>query len=284
MKRISSRTQNSIPVGKLVTAFAVLALCLVHGAAAQAPDNDWHFTVGIDGWAPTINGQLKYSLPPGGSLPPEVEVGPNDYLKNLKGLVPVFAEARKARFSLFADVIYLSLGNEKSSVIQAGQSVPVDIQVNKSTSTSFKGVTAALVAGYAVAEGPWGRVDVIAGARYLGLKTTTDWQLSADITGPGGGVVLTRTGTISQRVDLWDGVAGAKGRFNLSEHWYMPYYGDIGAGSSSLTYQLDGGIAYTWGWGSTGLMFRHLYYDQKDDRLLQGIKFSGPELTLAFHF
>jgi hypothetical protein len=284
------RKRSILTGGALAAALAGLALCLPHDAAAQTPDNDWHFTLGLDGWAPTINGKLKYSLPPGTgtgggvTLPPEVEVGPNKYLKNLKAVVPVFAEARKGKFSFLADVIYLSLGGERSSVIGAGLTVPVDVKLNSSTSTSIKGTMGALVAGFAVADSAGGRLDVIGGVRYLGLRTTTNWQLSADITGPGGGVVLAKTGSISQRVDLWDGVAGVKGRVNLGEHWFLPYYADIGTGTSSLTYQLDGGVAYAWSWGNTGLMFRHLYYDQKDDKLIQGLKFSGPELTLAFRF
>jgi hypothetical protein len=280
------RKPSSFRSGALAAALAALVLCLPHGAAAQTPDNDWHFRLGLDGWAPTINGKLKYALPPGSGAGgnPEVEVGPNKYLKNLKAVVPVFAEARKGKFSLLADVLYLSLGGESSRVIGAGLTVPVDVKLNSSTSTSIKGTIGALVAGFAVAESPSGSLDAIGGVRYLGLRTTTNWQLSADITGPGGGVVLAKTGSISQRVDLWDGVAGVKGRVNLGEHWFLPYYADIGTGTSSLTYQLDGGVAYAWSWGSTGLMFRHLYYDQKDDKLIQGLKFSGPELTLAFRF
>jgi hypothetical protein len=267
----------------VVVASTILALCLAHGAAAQVPDNDWHFTLGIDGWAPTISGDLKYSLPPGGT-PPEVSVGPNDYLSHLKALVPVFFEARKSKFSIFADVIYLSLGEQKSRVTEVGPSIPVDVTLNKSTSTSFKTVIGLLVGGYAVAEGQAGHVDVIVGARYLGLKATTDWQLTADITGPGGDVVLSKTGTISKRGDLVDGVTGVRGRLNLGTHFFIPYYADIGAGSSSLTYQLAGGISYGWSWGGAGILFRHLYYDQSDDKFLQSVKLSGPELTLAFYF
>jgi hypothetical protein len=277
MKPIPYRNRKPIRVGILTVAFAVLALCLADGASAQAPDDNWHFTLGIDGWAPTLKGELKYPVGP------DVDVSQNN-LTHFNLVVPGYFEARKSRFSLFLDVIYISLGKEKSNVIEAGPSVPVNVALNSNTSTEIKGVTGALVAGYAVADGDGGRLDVIVGARYLGVKFTTNWQLTANITDPNGDVVLTKTGSISKRADLWDGVIGVKGRGMLSEHWFIPFYADIGTGSSSLTYQLDGGLAFTWGWGSTGLMYRYLHYDQKDDKFLQDLKFSGPELTLAFHF
>ena len=34
--------------GALAVALAALALCLPQGAPAQTPDNNWHFTLGID--------------------------------------------------------------------------------------------------------------------------------------------------------------------------------------------------------------------------------------------
>jgi hypothetical protein len=33
-----------------------------------------------------------------------------------------------------------------------------------------------------------------------------------------------------------------KGRFALDEHWFVPYYADLGTGESDLTWQIAGGI------------------------------------------
>jgi hypothetical protein len=44
------------------------------------------------------------------------------------------------------------------------------------------------------------------------------------------------------------------------------------------------GIAYGWSWGSVQLMYRHLYYDQRNDKLLQDMHFSGPALGVSFRF
>jgi hypothetical protein len=44
------------------------------------------------------------------------------------------------------------------------------------------------------------------------------------------------------------------------------------------------GIAYGFSWGGVRLVYRHLYHDQKDDKLLQDMRFSGPALEVLFRF
>ena len=103
--------------------------------------------------------------------------------------------------------------------------------------------------------------DVFGGLRYFGLEASTDWQLALTVTGPGGGQTFARTGSISERGDLWDGIVGVKGRFWLGQsNWSIPYYYDMGMGSSSLTWQGMLGIEYTYKWIGATLAYRHLSY------------------------
>jgi hypothetical protein len=64
----------------------------------------------------------------------------------------------------------------------------------------------------------------------------------------------------------------------------MPYYLDIGSGSSTLTWQGFLGVAYAFKWGDAVFGYRRLYYDQSDDKLLQNFRFSGPSLGASFRF
>jgi len=64
----------------------------------------------------------------------------------------------------------------------------------------------------------------------------------------------------------------------LNENWYLPYYVDIGAGDSDLSWQLFGGIGYQFNWGNIKLGYRYLKYDQDDDEFLQDFEFYGPIL------
>ena len=87
-------------------------------------------------------------------------------------------------------------------------------------------------------KGDLGRLELLVGFRYFGLKASTDWKLTATVNGPGGGQVFPRSGSISQREDLWDGVIGLRGRLNLGgSKFYVPYYLDVGTGSSEVTWE-----------------------------------------------
>jgi hypothetical protein len=44
------------------------------------------------------------------------------------------------------------------------------------------------------------------------------------------------------------------------------------------------GIAYSFSWIDVKLVYRHLYFDQGGDKLIQDMSFSGPALGLMFRF
>jgi hypothetical protein len=280
--------------GKALRRTAMLALFVVAavifvplGAEAQTGDGRWTFSVTPYLWLPNIDGTLKYNVPPGAGGGPEVKVGPNDYLEALSFAMMISGEARRNRWAVFTDLIYLDFSSEKSSVktIDFGGS-SVSSGVNVSTSSSLSGTVWTLGGGYAALTGRPLALDVFGGLRYFSLKASTDWQLAAAVTGPGGGQTFPRAGSISESLDLWDGIVGVKGRVGIgSSNWSIPYYLDLGTGSSSLTWQGILGAAYSYAaWGEVTLVYRHLYYDQKDDKLLQDMRFSGPTLGATFRF
>jgi hypothetical protein len=265
---------------------AALVLCGPLGAAAQTPSNQWTFSITPYLWLPNIDGTLKYSAPPGARGSAEVRVGPNDYLEALNMVMMISGEARKGRWSVFTDFIYLDFSSEESAVksINFGGNI-VSAGANLSTDSSLRGAAWTLGAGYAVLPGRPVALDVFGGLRYFGLEASTDWQLALTVTGPGGGQTFPRAGSISEREDLWDGIVGVKGRVWLGgSSWSIPYYLDVGTGSSSLTWQGMLGLAYSYKWFGATLVYRHLYYDMKDDKLIQDLRFSGPALGLTFRF
>ena len=190
------------------------ALCGPLSAAAQTPDSEWTFSITPYLWLPNVDGTLKYQVPSGASGSPEVKVGPNDYLENLKFAMMLSGEVRKERWLAFTDVIYLDFASEKGAVksINFGGD-RVSSSANVSTSSTLRAGAWTLGAGYAVLPGRPVEMDVIGGLRYLGLHTSTDWQLTTVVTGPGGGQTFPRAGNISERADLWDGIVGFRGGF-----------------------------------------------------------------------
>ena len=133
------------------------------------------------------------------------------------------------------------------------------------------------IVGYDLVQTDKARTAVIGGLRYL----TLDADTSLDINGP-----LPPNpppSYLSESVSLWDAIIGVKGTFMLNEHWYLPYYADIGTGDSKMTWQLYGAIGYKFHWGDIRLGYRYLEYDS-DDKFLEDLKLYGPLLGIGFRF
>ena len=257
-------------------------------AVAIAQDSDqWQFQVTPYLWLPTIGGDVNYEPPAGGGggTAPGVDVGPTDWLDLLNGAALVNGSMRKGRFSMAADFVWLSMESDKDNVKSLSDGTLVDVSLDLGTETDLDGVTWTLVGGYTLWEEDRSIVDVIAGVRYFDLTVTTNWNLSVDITGPGGGVVLPAQGSIESKTELWDGLVGVRGHFGLGESkWSVPFYLDAGTGDSELTWQGMAGLAYSYHWGDLMLVYRHLFYNQGDDGLLEDFSFTGPAFGARFRF
>jgi hypothetical protein len=71
------------------------------------------------------------------------------------------------------------------------------------------------------------------------------WNFSGDFG------LLGRSGSRSDKVDLWDGIVGIRGQMSLGEErrWFVPYYVDVGGGNhSNTTWQGYAGAGYRYGW------------------------------------
>jgi hypothetical protein len=62
----------------------------------------------------------------------------------------------------------------------------------------------------------------------------------------------------------------------------MPYYLDLGTGSSNWTWQALVGVGYRFGWGETTLAIRSLSYDF--DEQDANLRFTGPALGVTFRW
>ena len=249
----------------------------------------WHFAITPYLWLPNVDGTLAFDIPPGLNVSPNVEVGASDLLENLDFAVMLAAEVRKKRWSVFTDLIYLDFSSEESTVksVQFGGGSPVAVGVglDAGSNASLEGLVWTLAGGYTLVKAKSATLDLFGGFRYFGVEATVDWRLSATIAGPLGGQVFNRTGSISQSEDILDGIVGTRGRINLGDsNWFLPYYLDIGAGSSDLTWQGLLGVAYAIKWVEIKLAYRHLYYDTGGDKLLDDMRFSGPAFGATFRF
>ena len=281
------RPNRTLRVG--LALMALIAISLPAYAGEPAPADKWTFALRPYLWAPGIDGTLKYDVPPRGDGAANVDFS-SYVLENLNMALMLTAEARKGGWFVLTDVVYLDIEPDDSKVTSvsfAGPGGRVDVSVGADLGTKVKlsGVLWELAGGYTVARGRNSSLDLLAGFRYLGIETETDWQLSGSITGPGSGQSFASSGSTSGRVDLWDGIIGIRGTVGLGDsRWAIPYYLDVGTGDSALTWQGVAGIEYRYDWGGLLLVYRHTYYDMKGDKLLQDASLSGPAFGVNFRF
>ena len=282
-------TMDNALGGKRLMTQAQRIACLVAGllgalgfpAAAQTSSTDaWTWRATIYVWLPSINGTTNFKgLPGDGNI--DTDANPGGYLSRLQFAFMGTLEARQARgpWGVYGDAIYLNFGNHTARIKSIGGpggnvSIPIDL----GTTTNLEGFVGTLGGEYALLQQPNARADVVAGIRYATIKTSLDWDLS----GPAG--AIPPTGSKSARTNLTDGIVGARGSYDLSRQWFIPWYADVGAGSSRLTWQAMAGIGYRFGWGDLTLAYRHLAYDFHNNRIASDITFSGPAVAASFNF
>ena len=85
-----------------------------------------------------------------------------------------------------------------------GGRVTVPVNLDTGTNVTVKGVVWGLAGAYTVAGNEHTSLEVLLGFRYLGLETTTDWNLSGIITSPPPltGQSFARTGSVKESEDL----------------------------------------------------------------------------------
>jgi hypothetical protein len=134
------------------------------------------------------------------------------------------------------------------------------------------------IGGYTLFQGNWGQFDVFAGARYLYLGVDT----RTFVTGPLGGRVSSIYADDSG--SAWAGIVGFRGRINLSEKWFMPYYFDIGTGDEVSTIEAFAGLGYRLNSFDVTLGYRYLKWDLDAPAALTDLEIQGPMLGLQFAF
>ena len=281
------RKNRTLRIG--LALMALIAISPPADAGDPAPADKWTFAVRPYLWAPGISGTLKYDVPPTGDGAANVDFS-SYVLENLNFALMLTAEARKGDWSVLTDVVYLDVESSDSKVKSVsftgpGGRVEISAGADLGTNATLSGVLWELAGAYTVARGGHSSLDVLAGFRLLDLKAETDWLLSGSITDNVTGGTFARSGSVSQTVTLWDGIVGVRGTVGLgSGKWAIPYYLDVGTGSSTFTWQGVAGIEYRFSWGDLQLLYRYLYYDMKSDKMLQSVSFQGPAFGVNFRF
>lgn len=281
---------------RVVAALSLLLLAVPSIGLAQDGGDEWEYRLTPYLWLPTIEGDVKYEIPPGsGTGSPTVSVGPADWVELLNYGLLIGGSAQKGRLSLFADFLYLSMtSKEDDRVVSVDDTItvpgtripiPVGAELNADTRTDLDGMSLTMTAGYAFRQDADSQAVVFVGARTFDVDVSTSWDLTAEITVPGAGVILPSSGSIGGDKTLWDAIVGIRGEFAAGQGaWSIPYYLDYGSGDSDKTWNVFVGAAREFGWGDLIIAYRHLEYDQGTDKLLQDFSFGGPLVGFRFNF
>jgi len=101
----------------------------------------------------------------------------------------------------------------------------------------------------------------------------------------GNGATFGGLGGISGGGDIWNGIAGFRGRIRLGNiGLFIPYYFDIGTGGSRLTWQIASGLGYQTGWAGVALTYRYLSFEQSSSAVVQHLSMGGPMVMVNFSF
>jgi hypothetical protein len=279
IKSITGKSIFSLPLAVLL-----MALLLSTGAFAQQPSSDtesWQFGVSIYGWFPDVAGETSFTQPGGSS---EFKIDIDDILDNLEFTLMGTFDARKGRWGILTDVIYMDVGNSQTGTREAtigGREIPVNATAN--VDLDLKSWIWTLTGYYRAIDQPGMTLDVVAGARYLDIEQKVNWN----VTGSVDSIPLPdRTGAAEAGLTNWDAIIGLRGRFafGAKNAWFVPYYFDIGAGDSDLTWQGIAGLGYAFHWGEVVAAWRYLYYDLSSDEPIKDMNFSGPAIGVTFRW
>jgi hypothetical protein len=262
--------------------FAVWALGLAgltpSCVIAQEISDDWQFAATLYGWFPDIGGDTRF--PAGGGSSIDVDIG--TILDHLKMTAQGSFEVQKGHWGAFTDVVYLDVGESKSrtrGLTIGGQPLPGSIEA--AADFDLKSTIWTLGGSYRSLASPAATLDWLAGARLASIDQDLSWEFTGDF---GPIAPPPRTGSRGASVDEWDAIVGIKGRlgFGADHNWVMPFYFDVGAGDSDLTWQAMLGFGYAFGWGDLGVAWRYLEYDLSGP--ITDLNFNGPGVGATFRW
>jgi hypothetical protein len=275
--------------GALLGAAALLAPPAASAQTAKPGADDWKFRASIYGWLPSIDVKSNFSVPPaivnaGLTTGGNAEVNGGDILKAIEGVFMGTFEARKGRWGVFTDVMYLSVGGSVSrtrDIAIGGSELPVGATAD--LDMDLKGWVWTLVGTYQFSADRKAPFQVLAGARLVDVEQKLDWQTSGNIgsiPAPG------RQGSVNDQASNWDAIVGVKGHvaFGPEGEWLIPYYVDVGTGQSDLTWQAIASIGYSFKWGEILAAWRYLDYNFKSGNAIESLNFNGPAIGVGFRW
>ena len=234
-------------------------------------------------WLPSISGTLTFHHPAlnaiVGSNDAQIAVGASasSILSHLNSGGLIAGEIRKDAFAVGADLIFMNLSDSGNRAVTiTGPDGKVEIPLTSAIGTHVNNTIWEIIPGYTLTHGQWGNLDAFVGVRSISVHSTLGWTFTGPID------IVPLTGSANADINLTDFIGGIRGKVRLSDHFFIPYYGDLGSGSSNSTSQYYTGIGYAEHWGNLLLLYRSLGYNQNGGQFLQHVNISGLAFGATF--
>jgi len=254
-----------------------LAIAALVFTGSPAFGDGWEWTVAPYVWVPGITVDSDFSGEAG--LPDDG--GDVSIIDKLDAALMGHVEARKGRWGVYADFIYVELSDENSTPLGPGGPISGDLTVTSDLTLGLLDV-GGLYRLTGASSGPFD-FDLLLGARFI------DIELDTVITLPLPGSAPLDVGTRVSDTDLMLG-GRLRGRFN--ERWYWTARADLSFGGSEGTANGLASIGYLF--GDTGLFsldlgYRHMTLKTESRRangaqVVNDLEVSGPVVGFVFRF
>jgi hypothetical protein len=251
----------------------------------RAYDGRLHVTLAPYIWLPTARTNLQFTIPKlptgaGGTFVTNTTVGPSDYLSKINSAAMFSFGLRQGDVEVIGDYIYTNFSS--SATFNSTLSGPVGKLKIPLTVTSNARLASSiweLAAGLSIAHSHSADANFFVGWRQFPSTTTLSYTATVGKRG-----LLSRAGTVKVSPLTNDVIFGFNGRIFAGDHWYVPYYGDIGVGATQQSWQAYGGVGYAFNHGQSFIAtYRTLnYYGFAGDAPIRKLSLYGPLLGYTF--
>ena len=133
--------------------------------------------------------------------------------------------------------------------------------------------------GYEILRSDIQLVVVYGGARYLWFEADLVFDLSPTLPG-----LPSESRKDSPSFSNWDGIVGVRGKYDVTDRWFVPYSVNAGTGESDFTWDALAAVGYRFRDFNAVAGWRYLYYDIGSDTLIKELSVNGPFAGVVFHW
>ncbi len=238
-----------------LAAACLLVFAVTVSAAESTSADEWQFDAAVYLWGAS----MEVTPHDGDTL----KMSFNDIIDNLDLTFMGVLNARKDKWSMMGDVIYMKLSDDMNGSIENMVPAKLDVEMEAWIIT--------LAGGYTLVDTGKYNLELLGGGRYLSVDVPVKFQIGQE------------KQKVSPSRSGWDGIIGVRGKVDLADKWYMSYYLDGGTGESKSTWQGIAGLNYQFRKFDAGFGYRYLNFNIDSDQI-DDLTVKGPYAGVRFLF